>query len=421
MSNNESTVMLEYLNALKNQKKGLSRMTMSKIFKQFFTPQKYSQIMIKNLDIDEPKTILDLSMGEASLLIEAMKIWQNSAFIGNDIDINCCNKVQSDCPKIKCFNENVFEQKTIQKIIQENGKVDLCLANPPFHLIPQSEDIREILREYNFDNEYQSDYIPAEVVFILQCLSILKNGGTLSIILPDGFFSNTYLEKFRSFLLNKYKIEKVIELPSNIFKKTDAKTHILILKNEIFNNTKLLLESIGNKKKLIISKNKAIKRMDYSYHFFLTKSFKSSIEISDETLGIEFVRGKVKYLIEDIEDKHILHTTNFSQGNVFVNRLKTPTKLLKYKEKIAIPGDIVIARVGSYCVGKIGIVESGYFVATDCIFLVRIKDEDLREKVLIQLKSEQGQAWIKANLKGVSAKHITFEDFKKFPFIVGDE
>lgn len=98
---------------------------------------------------------------------------------------------------------------------------------------------KRILEKYDLNVYNKSEYIPAEVIFILQCLDILDKEGTLSIILPDGFFVNRYLQRFRNFLLSKYKIEKVIELPSNIFKKTDAKTHILILKNTFDSNEKL--------------------------------------------------------------------------------------------------------------------------------------------------------------------------------------
>ena len=413
--------MVKCINNSKIRNKALSSMTVSKIFRQFFTPQKYSQIMIENLDIDTPEKILDLSMGEGSLLIEAMKIWKNSKFIGNDIDINCCNNIKRDyIDKIVCFNENIFKQISIEKIIKSIGKVDLCLATPPFHLISQDEVTKRILEKYDLNVYNKSEYIPAEVIFILQCLDILDKEGTLSIILPDGFFVNRYLQRFRNFLLSKYKIEKVIELPSNIFKKTDAKTHILILKNTFDSNEKIKLESIENNMKILIDKKEAIYRMDYSYYLIMQNYNNNNIMISDKRLRVEFLRGKSKYLLKDIDDNYILHTTNFSKGEIFYNQLSTPKDLLSSKEKLAIPGDIVVSRVGSYCIGKVGIVEKGYFVPTDCIFLIRIKDEVLRNKVFYQLKSDIGQSWIRANSKGVSAKHITLEDFKKFPHYDGE-
>lgn len=71
-------------------------------YKQFFTPQKYSQILVENTFYIEPKRIVDLAMGEGSLLLEASKLWKDSEFFGNDIDDKCCKKVNSTIPRVQC-------------------------------------------------------------------------------------------------------------------------------------------------------------------------------------------------------------------------------------------------------------------------------------------------------------------------------
>ncbi len=67
-----------------------------------------------------------------------------------------------------------------------------------------------------------------------------------------------------------------------------------------------------------------------------------------------------------------MHTTNFSKGNIFKNELKNEKQLVNYKEKIAKTGDIIIARVGSSCIGKIGYVEKGFFVVCWTFFLYKL-------------------------------------------------
>lgn len=396
-------------------KKAIKDMTLHHSFKQFFTPQKYSNVMINALKISQPKKVIDLAMGEGSLLIEAMRKWENIKYVGNDLDSICCQKICAKHRQIKCFNEDIFLKSTIEKIERNIGKVDLCLGNPPFDLIRQKEDIKIILKDYNLDKLYNTEYIPAELIFILQCLTILKNNGTLALILPDGFFVNSYLKKFRQFLLANYSVQKVIELPHSIFKKTDAKTHVLILQKTSPISDKITISSIENYDEIEITNLEAINRMDYSFYkvFDMYKNYNSL-----SNLDIQFLRGKSKFLIKDIDEKYILHTTNFSDGNVFSNNLRTPKALGQYSGKIAMSGDIVIARVGSYCLGKIGIVEKGYFVATDCLFILRIKDIKLRNTILNLLNSTDGQMWIKANSKGVAARHITLDDIKRFPCFI---
>jgi type I restriction-modification system DNA methylase subunit len=419
MSNNERNFMLKYINSIYGKKnKVFANMTMPKIFKQFFTPQKYSQIMINELDIDAPKKIIDLSMGEASLLLESIKRWPESEYFGNDIDEKCCEKICSEHPKISCFNLDIFKIDTIKYIENSIDKVDLCLGNPPFHLINQTKDIRYILKQYGLEQKYNSEKIPAEVIFVLQCLTILSNNGTLSLILPDGFFVNRYLSCFREFLITNYKIINIIELPNNIFERTEAKTHILTLKKTKITNKKIKLYKHNLLNNLFIEGSDAINRMDYSYYENLKKY---SIYKPISSLDILFMRGKVKYLIKNIKAEHILHSTNFSKGNIFANRLRTKNQLLMYSNKIAIAGDIVIARVGSSCIGNIGYIKKGFFVATDCVFILRIDNLELRKEIYDILISEDGQKWIRSNSKGVAAKHITLEDFKKFPYFVKKE
>ena len=411
--NNERTFMIKYLNKkYGNHKKVPSDMSPRLNFKQFFTPQKYSQVMIDALNIKTPKKIIDLAIGGGSLLVEAIKKWKDATYYGNDIDKTCCKNICENHDNIKkCFNEDIFERNSISKIRKKTGKVDLCVGNPPFDLIKQDKNIREILKNNNLDKLYKSDFIPAEVIFILQCFEILSKDGTLALILPDGFFVNSYLEKFRDFLITNYKIEKIVELPSNIFKKTDAKTHILILnKSKPSNDISITL--IKDLNSIQITKEQAINRMDYNFYSIANKYNKYK-NISN--LDIEFVRGKSKYLIKNIKYNHILHTTSFSNGNIVSNNLRTTKQLLKYKDKIAQAGDIIIARVGSSCLGKVGMVEKGYFVATDCVFIIRVKDIKMRNDIFKLLQSKDGQEWIKANSKGVAAKHITLKDIKKFP------
>ena len=389
-------------------------MTMARTFQQFFTPQKYSEVMIDALKIEPPKKIIDLAMGEGSLLLEAMKKWSEATYYGNDIDPNCCQITSQKYPWLNCYNYDIFLNSSIDTLLHKVGKVDLCIANPPFHLVRQSTDIKKNLKDFSLEKFYKSKFIPSEIPFILQCLKILHPNGTLAIILPDGFFTNTSLGYFREFLVKNYAIEKVIELPEKIFKKTDAKTHIIIIKNSSSRKSKLNLFCVSHQNKISITFSQAIKRMDYG-HYYNLKSLKNHKVLSD--LDVYIFRGKSKYLINKIDNKYILHTTGFLDNPFFKNRLKTDKLLLSYENHIAIPGDIVFARVGTNVIGKVGIVKQGYFIVTDCIFVLRTSNKTLRADIYNSLISDFGQQWIQAHLKGVAAKHITLNDIKKFPIL----
>ncbi len=370
--------------------------------------------MINALEIKAPQKIIDLAMGEGSLLLEAIQKWKNSLYYGNDIDPNCCQELSKLKSTINCHHYDIFLNSSITTLIRKIGKVDLCIGNPPFHLIPQNTDIREILKVFNLDKHYKSNFIPSEVPFILQNFKILKENGTLALILPDGFFTNVNLKPFRQFLIENYHINQVIELPKNIFKNTEAKTHILILRNTKPYCSKICLSPI-EKDSISISFHDAINRMDYSY--YANQKSPNNGECL-HTFNVICFRGKSKHLLNDINEKHIIHTTSFTKNNIFKNNLGTINKLKKYQNKIAIPGDIIIARVGSNCIGRIGLVQKGYFIATDCVFIIRTEDLVLRKSIYNQLCSYEGQNWIKSHAKGVAARHIPLEEIKKFPILL---
>ncbi len=388
-------------------------MTMRQKYQQFFTPKKYSQVIINLLSDFNPSKVIDLAMGEGSLLIEAKEHWDDAQYYGNDIDKKCCKKLIENYSDIRTFNYDIFLNSSIDNIKNKIGNVDLCIGNPPFYKIILDEEIKILLKEFNLDNLCHSENISSEVPFILQCLKILKKDGVLALILPDGFFTNNSLQFFRKFILSDYKINKILELPSNIFEHTKAKTHIMVLENRKPTNSIINLYAY-NEKSIVITKENAIKRMDYSYYKELDMDAEETNDL--ETFDIELFRGKPKYKLNNVDRTYVLHTTDFKpRKGLFKNRLKSSKKIQEYEGRIAKKGDIVLARVGSSCLGNIGIVETGYFVITDCVFIIRIKNETLRKVVYHSLKSEMGQTWIHSHAKGVAARHITLEEIAKFP------
>ncbi len=392
-------------------------MTMAATFKQFFTPAKYSQILINELNISSPEKIIDLAIGEGALLIEAKKRWDLSHYYGNDIDLYCCKKITTLCPNLHCTNFDVLKYNTINKISSITGKVDLCLGNPPFHKIKKDKDIDRLLAEFDLQKYNKGKYIPSEIPFILQNLKILKDNGTLALILPDGFFTNESLAYFRKFLFFNYHIEKIVELPSNIFKNTPAKTHIMILKKSFQNQNYNIILSNLDGKKIKISTDEAITRSDFSFNYINNQILpKKAKKLKDVA---EIFRGKSKYMLNEVPNRHILHTTSLKKDTVS-NSLQSSSKLTKYSTKIARAGDIVLARVGTSVIGKISIVEKGYFVPTDCVIIIRAK-MDFRSIIFRFLSSEEGQKMIHACAKGVAAKHITLSDVENFPIYIKGE
>ena len=73
---------------------------------------------------------------------------------------------------------------------------------------------------------------PTEIVFVERCLELLKPGGRLAIVLPDGNLNNPSLGWLRRWAEGKAKLLAVVSLPEDTFKSADAsvKASLVFLK-----------------------------------------------------------------------------------------------------------------------------------------------------------------------------------------------
>ena len=56
-----------------------------------------------------------------------------------------------------------------------------------------------------------------EVLFIERCLNLLKPGGRMGIVLPEGVLNNTNLQKIREFVESNAKIILITSIPQDVF------------------------------------------------------------------------------------------------------------------------------------------------------------------------------------------------------------
>ena len=110
------------------------------------------------------------------------------------------------------------------------NSIDLILTNPPFGKSVKSKDI---LLDYQFGHEVKvfktkgrppekrpKNSQDSEVLFIEHYLRVLKPGGKLLIVLPDGVLSNATARPVRDYIRENALIKAVISLPSETFAST---------------------------------------------------------------------------------------------------------------------------------------------------------------------------------------------------------
>lgn len=110
---------------------------------------------------------------------------------------------------------------------------DVLFTNPPF-----AGEIRDqgILSRYELARKGRGEYaqpegkVERDVLFIERCLRLLKPGGRMAIVLPQGKFNNSTLAYIREWILRQARLLAVVGLHPNTFKPhTGTKTSILFL------------------------------------------------------------------------------------------------------------------------------------------------------------------------------------------------
>jgi type I restriction enzyme M protein len=107
---------------------------------------------------------------------------------------------------------------------------DILFTNPPF-----AGEIREqtLLKEYELAKNKNGKIVnkaERDLLFIERALQLIKPGGRMAIVLPQGKLNNTNTEYVRKWLMDKARILAVVGLHVNTFKPhTGTKTSVLFL------------------------------------------------------------------------------------------------------------------------------------------------------------------------------------------------
>lgn len=402
-------------------------MKYNNIYKQYFTPTDIADIIIDNVDIKSVNNAIDLSVGEGELLIACSKKWRNAKLVGFDIDNDVLNKFRGKTiDNIEIINGNSLEDGTyLQSLscneILANGGFDLCIGNPPFDAY------------YKIDLKGKKVNIPIEYLFLKRYISVCKDNGYVVIILPNGILTNKYNKYIREEILQLTTVVKVISLPYNVFSKAHAKTEVLVLKKKVdLNKGKFEIEFINIDNNLeikqykvsMISKSDLVERMDSEYYInknsisnikmerLVNVKFKKLSDITKEHGRGATVYGEKRYFVSD--GLKYLHTTNITHIGIQYSKKELyieENSIMDKKSGHTKIGDVLLVRVGKNCAGRVAIVDSAedIGVASDCIYIFRIKDIDPYYFVIV-MKTKFMKKRLKLLMHGSCASVISKQD-----------
>lgn len=243
---------------------------------QFFTPRNVVKMMVEILQPTETDKIIDPACGSGGFLIDALKFvwdeaekkysklgWKEAQIERKKIDIATnnfrgldkdyflskvakayMNLVGDGTTGIHCEDslENPINWKPETQMKIHLNSFDIVLTNPPFgSKIPVSgeEKLKQFDLAYQWkknkaDGTWQKNKLKdkeaPQILFIERCFQLLKTGGKMAIVLPEGTFGNTDLGYIRKYILKRARLIAIIDVPLETFMpNTGTKTSILVV------------------------------------------------------------------------------------------------------------------------------------------------------------------------------------------------
>lgn len=234
---------------------------------QYMTPKNIVKLLLNEIGYFGPeilkKTIIEPSFGDGSFLTEIFTriinegkkqnlsnsqistILSNNVY-GIEIDNELFDKTINNLNEIAIKNglqvnfNNLKNENTLLFYKNYLNKFDYCVGNPPFVRIHNMEDYEKI-KEFNFSNGNTDLY----VIFYEIGLYLINKKGKLGFITPNSFIKNTSQRKFREFLINNRKINKLLNFRDlKVFEDADVYGEEIFLE-KINNNKNLLSDEVN--------------------------------------------------------------------------------------------------------------------------------------------------------------------------------
>lgn len=237
---------------------------------EFFTPYPIVRLAVEMMAPKPNEMVIDPACGSGGFLIQTI-----SHVCRNNPNIDRRGYIQKRIYGIE-FNPDValsamirlaFEGGTGTEIICANALVeneefnnafDVVLTNPPFGSKGKIEE-QKILKFYQLarkcNKSHKGDWEVTrnvlsgqspEILFIEKCLKLLRPGGRMAIVLPDGLLQNITNSHIRFWIRSQAKVLGVVSIPQEAFVPygTGIKTSLLFLQKMPSDSEKVFMAQI---------------------------------------------------------------------------------------------------------------------------------------------------------------------------------
>ncbi len=394
---------------------------------RYYTSPLVSRSLVGRIETAKPKLVLELGSGSGSLCIAAANRWQDANLV--TVDVDCAPRrlytgKADPRPKHTHFVHDVLDVALSDRIGLRLGSVDVALCNPPYIRPRWKSDFGKILEDAGLSGSLGSLLdAGADLLFLAQNLRLLRKSGKLGLILPDGLIAAERFRRVRQTLLRQHLVEQVVQLPRGVFKGTEAQTYLVVLAKSEGETGQVLVKQMCADGRLSgpiqVGQDAAVNRLDYSFYASRSALCRpggdGNMQMSLRQAVTDVVRGSICSSKIQFFPTPVFHLSDFSEplGEKAVRVVPKSfalgpraAKRVAHCAHLAMPGDILLARVGRSLADQVALVVHGPCVISDCIFALRATDEH-RELLYRFLDSEMGRLALGSSAHGVAARFMS--------------
>jgi type I restriction enzyme M protein len=402
---------------------------------RYYTSPDVSCSLIERIEVRKPKLVLELGSGSGSLCSAAASRWHDARLVTVDVDRQAPKRLDTERagPGLKHFHfvHDALDEALSDKIGLRLGTVDVAVCNPPYIRPRWRSDFGKILEDAGLSGALASLHdAGADLLFLAQNLRLLRRNGKLGLILPDGLVTAERFSGVRKALLRQHMVEQVVQLPRGVFKGTEAQTYLAVLSKMAGETDQVKLRQMGHdghlSEPIEVAQDLAAKRLDYIFHAGASVQRRCSTlqSIAVGAAVIDVVRGTICSSSISTFPAPVFHLGDFAEpaGEQAVRIVpkrfalaERAARIATHGARLALPGDILLARVGRGLENRLALVVHGPCVISDCIFALRTTDEH-RERLYRFFESETGRHALATSAHGVAARFLSKTNLLEIQF-----
>lgn len=182
-----------------------------------------------------------VDINEEAVEIAKLSLWLRTARKGRKLNslnqnLKCGNSL---IDAIEVAGDKAFNWNNEFKEVFEKGGFDVVIGNPPYVNSKEemfSKEVKDFFIQKYKTSAYQIDLY---ILFLEKSLKLISEIGISSLIVPNSWLNNLFLDNVRKFFLNNSRIVEIVSMSSNTFLDANVDTTIVTFENSKKALTKL--------------------------------------------------------------------------------------------------------------------------------------------------------------------------------------